>query len=316
MNHIEKMVVGYLFFNKVKIENANAISSPMTYGMPSITGFLGAFHALSRKVSSDENLQDLSLGGVLIACHDCTPKVYRPNPYSNYTFNQTRNPIKKDGSTASIIEEGKCNLTMSFVVEILAENATDDTTNDYLAKKCEQWIQQQRIAGGSVMGLARFDAVSFIEYSKIEEIIPRLMPAFVLMDASDNFSELINIAKDKNPDSTPLDVLLDVATLHHVPELQPNGSIKWLTQSVKTGYGWLVPMPIGYQGISEPFDVGVMQEVRNPEYPSQYVECVYGLGRWLYPHHLKGDYKILSAFWRYQQDVENNLFLVQQQVMF
>lgn len=58
------------------------------------------------------------------------------------------------------------------------------------------------------------------------------------------------------------------------------------------------------------------KEVRNPEYPSQYVECVYGLGKWLYPHHLKGDYKILSAFWRYQPRCRKQPVLVQQQVMF
>lgn len=312
MNEIEKTVIGYVLFNKVKIENANTLSSPITYGMPAITGFLGAFHALSRKFASDEILQNLSLGGVLIACHDCTPKVYRSSPYSNYTFNQTRNPIKKDGSTASIIEEGKCNLTMSFVVEVLAEDFNADISPEHLTKKTKQWIQQQRIAGGSVIGLARFDAVKFFKSHDINDVIQLLMPAFVLMDASEDFVALIHEAQTQNPNTTPLDVLLDVATLHHVPALQANGSTKWQTQSIKKGHGWLVPMPIGYQSISELFEAGEMQDVRNPEYPSQYVECVYGLGKWLYPHHLKEDDKLSSAFWRYQHDVENGLFLVQQ----
>mgnify|MGYP003610327483 FL=1 len=38
-------VVGYLMFKKVVIEGANTISSPLTYGFPAITGFLGSFHA-------------------------------------------------------------------------------------------------------------------------------------------------------------------------------------------------------------------------------------------------------------------------------
>ena len=47
-------VVGYLMFKKVVIEGANTISSPLTYGFPAITGFLGSFHAMSRKMVDDE----------------------------------------------------------------------------------------------------------------------------------------------------------------------------------------------------------------------------------------------------------------------
>jgi CRISPR-associated protein Csy2 len=60
-------------------------------------------------------------------------------------------------------------------------------------------------------------------------------------------------------------------------------------------------MPIGYQGISELYDAGVMQNVRNPEYPSQYVETIYSLGKWVYPQRLGGvysEYDISNAFWR------------------
>ena len=67
-------VVGYLMFKKVVIEGANTISSPLTYGFPAITGFLGSFHAMSRKMVDDELLSDVCLGGVLLACHDCQPQ--------------------------------------------------------------------------------------------------------------------------------------------------------------------------------------------------------------------------------------------------
>ncbi|WP_352339051.1 type I-F CRISPR-associated protein Csy2 [Psychrobacter sp. 16-MNA-CIBAN-0192] len=309
-------VVGYLLFKKVIIDGANTISSPLTYGFPAITGFLGSFHAMSRKMADDTQLSEVSLGGVLLACHDCQPQMYRPNTYNNYTFNQTRNPIKKDGKTASIIEEGKCRLVMSFVVEILAETSLTAEQQVSAIQETKQWIQQQRMAGGSVHGLARFEPVQFFDSSDISAVIPQLLPAFVLMDAQNEFAQIINEVQKDNPDATPLDALIDVCALHHIPETQKNGDTKWLTTSRKSGHGWLVPMPIGYQGISDLYDSGVMQNVRNPKYPSQYVEAIYSLGKWVYPQLLNrigGEHDIANAFWRYHYDADNSLYLVTQQ---
>lgn len=309
-------VIGYLLFKKVVIEGANTISSPLTYGFPAITGFLGSFHAMSRKMANDELLSEVSLGGVLLACHDCQPQMYRPNTYNNYTFNQTRNPIKKDGKTASIIEEGKCRLVMTFVVEILGSDHLADEQQDYAKQKTMQWLQQQRMAGGSVQGMARFEPVQFFDNSDISAVIPHLLPAFVLMGAQSDFAHIIDEVKADNPDATPLDALIDVCALRHIPEAQKNGDTKWLTTSRKGGHGWLVPMPIGYQGISELFEAGTMQNVRNPEYPSQYVEAIYSLGKWVYPQRLNsvgGENDIANAFWRYHHDADESLYLAIQQ---
>ena len=309
-------VVGYLLFKKVIIDGANTISSPLTYGFPAITGFLGSFHAMSRKMADDTQLSEVSLGGVLLACHDCQPQMYRPNTYNNYTFNQTRNPIKKDGKTASIIEEGKCHLTMSFVVEVLADTSLTTEQQASAIQNTKQWIQQQRMAGGSVRGFARFEPVQFFDSSDISAVIPQLLPAFVLVDAQNEFTQIIEDVQKDNPEATPLDALIDVCALHHTPETQKNGDTKWLTTSRKSGHGWLVPMPIGYQGISDLYDSGVMQNVRNPEYPSQYVEAIYSLGKWVYPQRLNrigGEHDIANAFWRYHYDADNSLYLVTQQ---
>lgn len=306
----DKTLVGYVLIGSVQIDNANAISSPLTYGFPALTGFTGAFHALSRKIMADARWSGLSLGGVLLACYDCSPKIYRPNSYRDYTFIQTRNPIKKDGSTASIVEEGKCNLTMSFVVEVLADDEPSDETKQALMNHLSTAMYQQRIAGGSIIRLATNEPVRWIERYDIDEVWMALMPAFVLMDASDDFGTLIDKARQDNPDVTALDVLLDVSTLHHEPDVDMDGNVHWHHRSIKAGYGWLVPMPMGYQAIGEWFDAGVMAHVRNPEYPSQYVEVVYGLGKWVYPHHLKDD--IRAAFWRQRYD-ERGLYLVTQE---
>lgn len=308
-----KPVIGYLLCRHVRILGANSLSSPITYGFPAVTGFLGAFHAISRKLQADASLGGLSLGGVLLACHDCEPHTYRTSKYSDFTFNQTRNPIKKDGKTASIIEEGKCHLTMSFVVEILGDEEMDAQQQAKLVSDMPKLLMQHRMAGGSVHGMARVEPVRFIKCFDIDTVIPFLMPAFVLMDAQDDFADIIAEVQAKNPEATPIDALLDVCTLHHIPEAKTNGDVVWRTESCKTGRGWLVPIPIGYQGISPLYEAGVMQEVRNPEYPSQYVEAIYGLGKWVYPHHLSQNERILDAFWRYQYDAEQALYRVSQE---
>lgn len=308
-------VKGYLMFKKVVIEGANSISSPITYGFPAITGFLGSFHAMSRKMAEDQPLAEVSLGGVLIACYDCQPQIYRQNNYSNYTFNQTRNPIKKDGKTASIIEEGKCRLVVSLVVEVLADDTLMPELQDHLIQQTTQWIQQQRMAGGSVQGLDRFEPVQYFDKNDVSILTPQLLPAFVLMDAQDDFAAIIKAVQQDNPEATALDALIDVCALHQVPELQKNGDSKWSTQSRKSGHGWVVPIPIGYQGISDLYDAGVMQNGRNPEYPSQYVEAIYSLGKWVYPQRLNnidGKNAITNAFWRYHYDAEQSLYLVTQ----
>ena len=102
----------------------------------------------------------------------------------------------------------------------------------------------------------------FGKYDVSTHLTAQLLPAFVLMDAQDDFAEIIDKVQAGNPDATPLDALIDVCTRHHIPETQKNGDIKWLTTSRKSGHGWLVPMPIGYQGISDLYDAGMMQNER------------------------------------------------------
>ena len=46
------MCQNYLLISHIAVHNANALSSAMTIGTPSLTAFLGFVHALQRKISS------------------------------------------------------------------------------------------------------------------------------------------------------------------------------------------------------------------------------------------------------------------------
>ena len=300
---------GYLLLKRIHIENANAISSPITYGFPAITGFLGAVHALSRRLQSLEASNNLYLDGVLIACHDCQPQVYRQTPYSDYTFNQSRNPVLKSGKTAAIVEEGKCHLTITLGIEIKAEKTISKDNGAQLALQLQKMLMQQRLAGGSVRNIGRGESALFFLPNDAGQLPRHLVPAFILMDAKRDLQELTTGLQKRQPEATALDALIDLACLHHVP-VEKSGSVQWQTRSAKTGRGWLVPMPVGHQGIAPAFAAGELANCRSNEYPAQYVEAVYGLGKWVFPHRIDD---ITKAFWRYRHQAENDLYLVTQE---
>jgi CRISPR-associated protein Csy2 len=304
----------YILVNHVVVQAANAISSPLTYGMPALTGFLGAAHALSRRLAAEMN--GLHLDGVLLGCHNYQLQAYRQHRFADYTFNQTRNPIKKDGKTAAIIEEGKIHLTVSLVIEVKTNDEVLDELNNDSSCLCSmvyKYIMQQRMAGGSVTDIGE---VSWVRSADIDMIRKKLVPAFILMDAKQDLIEITAQKQAKEPEITALDVLIDIASVHHIPPINETDTssqtekkdTKWTVKSQKTGRGWLVPIPIGYQGISPEFQPEQLANCRNPEYPSQYVESLYSLGKWVFPNRIK-DFR--NCFWRYATP-ENNLYLITQ----
>ncbi len=294
----------YLLFNEVRIEGANTLSSPITYGFPAITGFLGAVHALNRRLADTE----LEFTGILIASHECHVQYYREHMYADYSFNQTRNPIKKDGKTASIIEEGRVHLTVSLVIEISgSQRATREIRDNAKAfvERCKTELLQQRIAGGSVFEIA---SVQLFSSAAAIDIQGALLPAFVLMDARQDLVDITASLQKDNPDATNMDGLIEVATLHQEPDSASASIGDWSSRSVKTGCGWLVPITVGFQSIAPEFSPHELAHCRNPEYPSQYVEALYSLGKWVFPQRLPDDFA--QCFWRYSQS--DNLYLTTQ----
>ena len=298
----------YLFFDHIKVHNANAISSPLTYGFPAISGFLGAIHALNRKIESDHPIY---LDGVLIACHDCDVQVYRPNNYADYTFRLTRNPLAKNGDTRSIIEEGRVHLDVSLIVEVKIEDReTLDDVNDQekFINQIRQKLYQQRIAGGQVIEIESVGLYSASE--SLDDLTQALLPAFVLVEAQQDLQEITAELQQKDPNATALDALVETAMLHHHPQEKD----QWQTTSVKQGRGWLVPIPLGYQAISPLFDAGMVEHARSNQHPTQFVECIYGLGKWVFPLRLQEN--LSQAFWRYKcselQSNDADIYIINQ----
>ena len=131
---------------RLRVQNANAISSPLTHGFPAMTAFLGLMWALERKTYA-AGLQHLEFNAVGVISHGWQ-ELTTPGRFK--TFRQTRNPIKRDGKVAAIIEEGRIHLDLSLVFA-LRINDWNESRQAADLQAVAELVAGMRIAGGTVL---------------------------------------------------------------------------------------------------------------------------------------------------------------------
>ena len=136
-----------LVLPRVRVQNANAISSPMTWGFPAITAFLGLMTGLERRLGPDSGICFKAVG---VVCHDFEAQVTTEG--FTRAFHLTRNPVGADGSTAGIVEEGRVHLELTLVFSVqLSSTHLGDAERQALAGQVAHALAGMRLAGGSVM---------------------------------------------------------------------------------------------------------------------------------------------------------------------
>jgi len=270
------------------VENANAVAG-LTWGFPAITHFMGYVHALSRKLEVSHGLR---LEGCGVICHR-----YQLHAYSSgrdYQFALTRNPLTRDGKTASFNEEGRMHLTVSLIVECQGEIANGDIGMSDLAHYLQTLCQTQKLAGGTITSLR---AVQVCALSQIKSKLFGLMPGFVLHDRSSWLDEHFAKLKQQDPESEMLDAWLDFVALKTAAEHDGHAEddVNWHYQP-KPKPGFLVPLMIGWQRISPLYEPGTVLHTRDSEIPFSFAEAVYGIGEWRGVHRIKN---IDELLWRY-----------------
>jgi CRISPR-associated protein Csy2 len=306
-----------LLLKHLKVENANAISG-MTWGFPSPTNFLGFAHALSRKCQAKWGVQ-ASLGGVGIICHNHQVHTQRPSGFE-HVFALSRNPLTKDGNTAPFNEEGRMHMTVSLLVECEFDPLTLALGDDLPEQRIRQfearildWLVTQRLAGGIITQTGRIRYLQLDESSDdgqrvFRREMLRLIPGFVLLDRSDLLAQHHQVQQQQNPDAELLDSWLDFVALCYQPE--PTGleggetptpgetKAEWnIKPKPGTGKGYLVPLAVGYQAISELYDAGRVSRARDNSVPFRFVESAYSIGEWCSPHRLRSPEDLL---WQYR----------------
>lgn len=273
----------------IKIQNANALSSPFTIGFPAMTAWLGAVHALQRKVNQAG--LDVCFEKTGVVCHEFNLQTYQGPGDFVHSIIGTANPLDKTGSRPAFIEEARCHLGVSLVISIPELSGSEQEQLKDIV---------ERSLGGS-MKMASGDILSFSpvritdDFSTLKN---RLMPGYAIIERRDLMEE----AMATMPDA--LDALLSFLTVRNHCHQTDNGQVSWQRQ--RRHGGWLVPVATGFHGIS---DIGSAKNSRDSDTPHRFAESLVTLGEFKMPYQLEAVEELL---WQYQTDLENNLYLCQQ----
>lgn len=290
-----------LILHRLQVQNANAISGPLSWGFPSPTAFTGFAHALQRRLEID-------LGAVGIVCHRFDPQIDQPDgPWRPGHFRLARQPYIagwkkfKDGA-AALIEEGRTHMEVSILIEVKEDLDEDDL--EELQETLENQLPGMRLAGGTLLHAGkRIETLEWSPYAEgqreaFHKLRYRLLPGFCLVERRD----LLEQATQEHPDS--LAAFLDTLALTWEPHADEEaGAVEWRTRPRP---GWIVPIPVGYAGLSERYPPGAVRNTRDSKSPFRFVESLYTLGQWLGPHRL---HSLEQMLWHTEEPSNDGLYL-------
>ena len=290
-----------LLIPHIKIHNANALSSSYTIGFPAMTAWLGAAHALQRQLN--EKGFNLKFDATAVISHRCDVQTFRGNGDFVSSIIGTANPLDKTGSRSAFIEEARCHLDVSLLIEVNQLGADDEA--DFLEATAHLLNAKMKISGGDIK---TFDTPEIMLSETGNEkdratIIRKLMPGYAIVERR----ELMLEGQAQGKDAT--DALLDYLAIYHHCELDENDNVIW--HSHRLAYqdrpaGWIVPIATGFQGIS---DLATVKNQRSQDTPHRFAESIVTLGEFRMPYRFDN---IEDMFWRYHYDKANSLYLCQQ----
>ncbi|MFZ4703260.1 MAG: type I-F CRISPR-associated protein Csy2, partial [Candidatus Methylumidiphilus sp.] len=124
-----------------------------------------------------------------------------------------------------------------------------------------------------------------------------LMPGYVLVERRDL---MIQAMKEEGLDA--LDALLShLKIMHRSTQDEKTDKVTWTSKRKTTG--WLVPIAVGFQGISE---LGKAANQRDTDTPHRFAESVVTLGEFKMPHRIDN---LDDVLWQYHVETEQNLYL-------
>ena len=295
----------------LKVHNANAISSPLTHGFPSITAFLGLMWALERKTRAAG--LDLEFGAVGVVCHDHQEQTTEGGFVKS--FRLTRNSIalesdrkylQKDGrfQTPAIVEEGRIHLDLSLVLAINA-SAWDADAQQRDLQAVTELLQGMRIAGGSLLPATQASGsrhrpwtVNFTgsdddKTSEFRKLYARLLPGSALVARDDLIDQRLQVLQRSQPEATCLDAWLSLSRINWQYDANANdGKGAWQHDRPK-GSGWIVPIPVGYGALGNVQPAGHVARARDATTRFRFVESLYSIGEWISPHRLRTPAQLL-----------------------
>lgn len=294
-----------LLLPHVKVHNANALSSPFTIGFPAMTAWLGAAHALQRKVN-EIGFQKAAFTNVAVVSHDVDlqTKIGKGDFVQSIVVPKRPPSTKKEltdfnaGSAPSFIEEARCHLDISMLFEYVGIDKDDE---EIFMEQISLYLNtSMKIAGGDILSFQKPALYRIEEGNDVDlhSLTRKLMPGYAIIERRELMMDAMKDGRNA------IDALLDYLAIHHSCEQDEAGDVTW-TSHRKTS-GWIVPIATGFHGISE---LGQAKNQRDPNTPHRFAESVVTLGEFRMTHRINSLDEIL---WSYHLDLENKLYLCQQ----
>ncbi|MBT3716382.1 MAG: type I-F CRISPR-associated protein Csy2 [Deltaproteobacteria bacterium] len=286
-----------LLLPHINVRNANALSSPFTIGFPAMTAWLGSTHALQKKLVAN-GFSELNFKATAVISHHCDLQTYKGRGDFVHSIVGTGNPLDKNGERTAFIEEARCHLDCSLLVEY--SGVDKDSESGFLDKISHLLNSQLKIAGGDILnfGLPLTLKLEEGNSTDLRKLTRKLMPGYAIIQRRELLKETMEDGVDI------MDALLDYLAIHHSCEKDGEGNVIW-TSKRKTA-GWIVPIATGFHGISE---LGEAKNQRDPKTPHRFAESVVTLGEFIMPHRIR---TLADIMWCYHVDTKKNLYLCQQ----
>lgn len=289
-----------LIIPHIKIHNANALSSPFTIGFPAMSAWLGAVHALQRQLNQQTLPVQFVATGVV--SHNLNLQTYKGENDFVHSIISTGNPLDKTGARPAFIEEARCHVEVSLLIEY--EGLIEKEERDRLLELCQHLLMaKMKIAGGDIQS---FDQPYYLANEEgnpedLHKLQRALMPGHAILERR----ELMKQAMEEGADA--LEALIDYLAIHHQSAVDDQGNVQWTSH--RKAYqgkspGWIVPIATGFHAISEPAQA---LNQRDPDTPHRFAEAVVTLGEFKMPHRIQ---KVEDMLWRYHH--EDDLYLCQQ----
>ncbi len=286
-----------LLIPHLHIHNANALSSPFTIGFPAMTAWLGATHALQRKLN--EGGIDVKVTATGVVSHQMNLQTYRGTNDFVSSIIGTGNPLDKTGSRSSFIEEARCHLEVSLLLEL--QGISQEQEDAIKAQISHLLNSKIKMAGGDIQSFSP-PAIFVLEDNNEEDLrrfTRKIMPGYVLIERRDLMIEAMGQGQDD-----AMAALIDYVAIHHRCEQTKDGVLWKKRRKSQTDkpLGWIVPIATGFHGISE---LGQAKNQRDPDQPHCFAESLVTLGEFKMPHRFES---ISDMLWCYQVDKASNFY--------
>jgi len=278
----------------LKIQNANALSSPYTIGFPAQTAWIGGMTALQRKLNT--RYKNLKFKGIAVICHDFDLQTYKG--HNDYVFSiiGTKNPSNEKGKSPSFVEEARCHLEVSILIEY--EGISGEELENIIEEIKANLNSGLRFAGGDILSFKRVEIKKIEDEKSLRKVTRSVMPGFALIERRDLMVEAMKEGLDC------IDALLKYLVIKNHCNKDEKDKVTWTkSREIK---GWIVPIATGFHGISI---IGKVNNQRDESVPHCFAESVVTLGEFIMPHRIESLDEIL---WHYSYKEEQKLYICQQ----